>query len=108
MLPKSAAPEAVKVDMCGQAAVIRLCGDLDVTVIPVLSDKLASLAAGRPEHLVLDTSAASVVDRTVAAIIIHAARAALPPRAQAGHRLTSAAGAQDAGAGWPDRPLPLG
>lgn len=59
--------------------VIRLRGDLDLTVRATLLELLASLPGTRPARLVIDLAEVSFMDCGTAAVVFTAARQALPP-----------------------------
>lgn len=66
---------------CGLAdstAVVRLRGELDVTVAAALSQQLADLAAKKPDGLIFDMAAVSFLDCAAAAVMFAAARSMLP------------------------------
>jgi anti-anti-sigma factor len=64
-----------------KTAVIRLRGELDVTVCDTLAELLAPLASMRLDRLVIDLDGVRFLDCGTAAVIFEAARPALPPGA---------------------------
>jgi len=61
-----------------KTAVIRLRGELDVTVCTTLAELLAPLAAMRLDRLVVDLNNVDFLDCATGAVIFEAARQALP------------------------------
>jgi len=62
-----------------KTAVIRLRGELDVTVRITLAELLAPLSDMRLDRLVIDLNQVDFLDCGTAAVIFEAARKALPP-----------------------------
>ena len=62
-----------------KTAVIRLRGELDVTVCDTLAELLAPLAGMRLDRLVIDLDGVRFLDCGIAAVIFEVARQALPP-----------------------------
>jgi len=62
-----------------KTVVIRLLGDLDVTVRATLEELLALLPGIQPGRLVIDLADVSFMDCGTAAVVFEAARQALPP-----------------------------
>jgi anti-sigma B factor antagonist len=62
-----------------KTAVIRLRGELDVTVCITLAELLEPLSAMRLDRLVIDLNQVDFLDCGTAAVIFEAARKALPP-----------------------------
>jgi anti-anti-sigma factor len=61
-------------------AVVRLLGDLDVTVAAALSQHLADLAARKPDRLIFDMATVGFLDCAAARVMFAAARSMLPGR----------------------------
>ena len=62
-----------------RTAVIRLGGELDVTVSTTLAELLAPLSEIKPDRVVIDLDQADFLDCGTAAVIFNAARRALRP-----------------------------
>jgi anti-anti-sigma factor len=63
-------------------AVVRLRGGLDISVRPLLTELLGTLAARRIDRLELDLHAVSYLDCAAAGLLVELARVMLPPGSQ--------------------------
>lgn len=59
-------------------AVVRLHGELDITVASALGQQLAELADKKPDRLVFDMAAVGFLDCAAARVLFRASRAMLP------------------------------
>jgi anti-anti-sigma factor len=71
--PEGLSP-AVDVDIADGTAVIKLYGDLDLPVRSALEERLAEVAAKKPDVLVYDLAAVTFLDCGTAAVLVRAAR----------------------------------
>ena len=69
----------VRIEKCGDAHVVSLRGEHDVSTVDLIRDSLAEAraASGR---IVVDLSAANFIDSTIAGVLVEAFRADTPPR----------------------------
>jgi anti-anti-sigma factor len=68
------APLTVAVDIADGTAVVRLCGELDVLVKDALAEQLAEVAEKKPDVLVIDLAAVTLMDCGIIAVIIGTVR----------------------------------
>ena len=64
----------VDVDIADGTAVVKLSGDLDLPVRSALEERLAEVAAKKPDVLVYDLAAVTFLDCGTAAVLVRAAR----------------------------------
>lgn len=69
-----------EVGLADGTAVVRLLGDLDVTVAAALSLQLADLEDKKPDRLIFDMAAVGFLDCSAAGVMFAAARSMLPGR----------------------------
>ena len=67
-------PFAVEVRLDRGIATVVLSGTLDLLVVPVLSERLRSVLAAKPRHLVFDMARVTFADCASARLITHAGR----------------------------------
>lgn len=67
-------PYAVEVHLDRGIATVVLSGTLDLLVVPVLSERLRSILAAKPRHLVFDMARVTFADCASARLITHAGR----------------------------------
>ncbi len=71
---------AADVEFADGTAVVRLRGDLDISMRAALSAQLAGLIAMKPDRLIFDMAAVSYLDCAVAAAIFGASGSVVPAR----------------------------
>jgi anti-anti-sigma factor len=69
---------AAEIEIADGTAVVRLLGDLDITVAAALWQQLAELEAKKPDRLVFDMTAVSFLDCAAARVLFRASRSMLP------------------------------
>lgn len=67
----------VEVEIADGAAVVRLRGELDVTMVSALSEQLAGLKDKKPDRLIFDMAAVDYLDCAAARVMFAAARSVL-------------------------------
>jgi anti-anti-sigma factor len=67
-----------EIEFADGTAVVRLLGDLDITVASALWQQLAELADKKPDRLVFDMTAVGFLDCAAARVLFRASRVMLP------------------------------